>query len=172
MVAVSWAIVVRLTWTSRTPRAMTSTVLSPPAPEIGIPQYSRARVLGVWSAAALPMGVLAWVVARAIASRGVALVPALIGCLTAGLVWQFVLILLVNGLSLRNLWLQPPSTSDGRRGGRLWWWALPFALGFGVLQLVPLELPPVTSHDFGAFLASAQGHALLRGNWGCSRSSR
>ena len=144
---------------------MTATVLSPPVHETGIPQYSKARVLGIWAAAALPMGALAWIVAPAIAGRGVDLVPALIGCLTAGLVWQFVLILLLNGFALRGLWLQRPSTSDGRRGGRLWLWALPFVLGFGVLQLIPLGLPAVASHDFGAFLGSAHGHALLRGNW-------
>jgi hypothetical protein len=82
------------------------------------------------------MGVLAWIIAPSIASRGVNLIPALLGCLTAGLIWQFVLILLLNGFSLRGLWLQPPSTSDGRRGGRLWLWAVPFALGFDALQLI------------------------------------
>ena len=145
---------------------MTSTVLSEPVPKIDVPQYSKTRVLGIWAAAALPMGVLAWVVAPIIAGRGVNLVEALIGCLTAGLVWQFVLILLLNGFSLRGLWLQSPSTSDGRRGGRLWWWVLPFVMGFGALQFIPINPPPVASHDFGTFLGSDQGHALLRGNWG------
>jgi CAAX protease family protein len=137
-------------------------------PEIDIPQYSNARVLGVWAATALPMRVLVWILAPTIASRGVNLIPALIGCLTAGLVWLFVLLLLLNGFSLRGLRLQPPSTSDGPRGGRLWLWVLPFALGFGALQLILFGLPPVASYDFGTFLASDDGHALLRGNWrGC-----
>lgn len=131
-----------------------------------IPQYSRARVLGVWAAAALPMGALAWIVAPAIAGADGDLAPVLVACLTAGLVWQFVLILLLNGFSLRGLWLQRPSTVDGRRGGRLWWWVLPFALGFGALQFVPFGLPVVASHDFGAFLGSEDGRALLQGNWG------
>ena len=135
-------------------------------PDTGIPQYSRARVLGIWAAAALPMGTLAWVVAPAIARTGVDLIPALIGCLTAGLVWQFVLILLLNRFSLRGLWLQAPSTPDGRRGGRLWLWALPFVLGFGALQFVPIDLPPVAGHDFGAFLSSDHGRSVLHGNWG------
>lgn len=144
---------------------MTPTVLSASMPEIDIPQYSKARVLGIWAAAALPMGVLAWIVAPLIASRGANLVPALIGCLTVGLVWQFVLVLLLNRFSLRGLWLQSPSTSDGRRGGRLWLWVLPFAVGFGALQLIPFGPPSVASHDLGRFLASDDGHALLRGNW-------
>jgi membrane protease YdiL (CAAX protease family) len=130
-----------------------------------IPQYSRARVLGIWAAAALPMGALAWIVAPAVAS-GDDLIPVLIGCLTAGLIWQFVLVLMLNGFSLRRLWLQRPSTSDGRRGGRLWLWVLPFVLGFGALQFVPFDLPIVASHDFGAFLGSEDGRGILRGNWG------
>ena len=144
---------------------MTTVVESPVSAETGIPQYSKARVLAIWSAAALPMGVLAWIVAPAIAGDG-NLVPVLIGCLTAGLIWQFVLILLLNGFSLRGLWLQRPSTSDGRRGGRLWLWVLPFVFGFGALQFVPFDLPTVASHDFGAFLASDGGRTLLHGNWG------
>ena len=118
------------------------------------------------AAAALPMGILAWIVAPAIAGKDGDLAPVLIVCLTAGLVWQFVLILLLNGFSLRRLWLRRPSTPDGRRGGRLWLWVLPFVLGFGALQFVPLHLPAVASHDFGAFLASDDGQTLLRGNWG------
>ena len=147
-------------------KSVTSTVQSSASAEIEIAQYSKGRVLGVWSAAALPMGVLAWIVAPAMAGDGGNLVPVLIGCLTAGLIWQFVLILFLNGFSLRGLWLQQPSTSDGRRGGRLWLWVLPFVLGFGALQLVPFDLPMAANHDFGAFLASDDGRALLRGNWG------
>jgi membrane protease YdiL (CAAX protease family) len=143
---------------------MTVTVESPVSAATDIPQYSKARVLAVWAAAAFPMGILAWVVAPAIAGKG-QLAPALIGCLTVGLVWQFVLVLLLNRFSLRNLWLQRPSTPDGRRGGRLWLWAIPFVVGFGLLQLVPLHLPIVASHDFGKVLGSTEGHDLLRGNW-------
>lgn len=39
-------------------------------------------------------------------------------------------------------------------------------LGFGLLHFVPFGLKPVASHDFGQFLASDEGHNLLRGNWG------
>jgi len=145
---------------------MTSTVLPATLAETDIPQYSKARVLGVWAAAALPMGALAWIVAPAIAGTGSDFITVLIGALTVGLVWQFVLILLLNGFSLRGLWLRRPSTPDGRRGGRLWLWVLPFVLGFAALQLLPFDLPVVSSHDFGTVLASDDGHRLLNGNWG------
>jgi membrane protease YdiL (CAAX protease family) len=146
---------------------VTSTTLPTSTPvETDIPQYSRGRVLAIWAAAALPMGALAWIVAPAITGDDGNLIPVLMVCLTAGLVWQFLLVLLLNGFSLRKLWLQRPSTSDGRRGGRLWLWVLPFALGFGALQFVPFDLPVVASHDFGAFLDSDHGRGLLLGNWG------
>jgi membrane protease YdiL (CAAX protease family) len=146
---------------------MTTTVQSPVSVETDIPQYSKARVLAIWAAAALPMGILAWVVAPAIAGDGPNFGQVLIGCLTAGLVWQFVLVLILNrGFNLRTLWLQRPSTPDGRRGGRLWLWAVPFVVGFGLLQLVRVHLPKVASHDFGSVLSTTAGHDLLRGNWG------
>jgi membrane protease YdiL (CAAX protease family) len=143
---------------------MTTTVLSAPRADTDVAQYSKAKVLAVWAAAALPMGALAWIVAPAIAGDG-DLAPVLIACLTAGLVWQFVLILLLNNFSLRGLWLRRPSTPDGRRGGRLWLWAVPFVLGFGALQFLPINLPSVTSHDPGVFLASEHGQAVMHGNW-------
>jgi len=143
---------------------MTMTVGATRAAGTDTPQYSKARVLGLWCAAALPMGVLAWVVAPAIAGDRT-FAPVLIGCLTAGLVWQFVLILILNGFSLRGLWLRRPSTPDGRRGGRLWLWAVPFVLAFGALQFVPFDLPVPADHDFGALLASEDGRTLLDGNW-------
>src|SRR3712207_7695724 len=51
-----------------------------------------------WAAATVPMGLLAWVVAPIVAGRlsgPGALSRALILALTAGLVWQFVLVLLL-----------------------------------------------------------------------------
>jgi hypothetical protein len=66
----------------------------------GIKQYSVAQILGVWAAAALPMGVLAWIVAPVLddhfsGAGDVPMVKALLLLLTAGLVWQFVLVALL-----------------------------------------------------------------------------
>jgi len=59
-------------------------------------QYSLAKILAVWAAAALPMAFLAWVAAPWLADRldgPGPLTQALLLCLTAGLIWQFVLVL-------------------------------------------------------------------------------
>jgi hypothetical protein len=67
------------------------------APSVEIPQYSRRAIAGIWAAAALPMAALAWLVAPALVDHlsgegNVRLAKALLLTLTAGLVWQFVLV--------------------------------------------------------------------------------
>lgn len=73
---------------------------NPPEPGGGraaaVRRYALGQILGVWAAAALPMGVLAWVVAPWLRDRlggDAPLAQALLICITAGLVWQFVLVL-------------------------------------------------------------------------------
>ena len=61
-----------------------------------LPQYSLRQILSIWAAAALPMALLAWVAAPLLAdhlSGPGALSRALIMTLTAGLVWQFLLVI-------------------------------------------------------------------------------
>ena len=128
---------------------------------VAVRQYSRAAVLGIWLAAAVPMGVLAWKVTPAVAGRGATearFTVTLIAALTGGVIWQCVLVLVLVAREQRTprrpvvrgaLWLTPPSDSTGRRGGRLWLWAVPFILGFAVLQLIPFGLSGPSSHDFG-----------------------
>jgi membrane protease YdiL (CAAX protease family) len=152
---------------------MTTLTLSPARTQIR--QYTAWQVLGVWAAAAVPMGVGAWLVVPRVAhpgSNGFTL--ALITALTAGLFWQFALVLLLVGTEQRTLrwsrvrdalWLNPPTNSTGRRGGRLWLWALALLAGVAALQLVPFKPPVPASRDFGTLLSSVQGHELLRGNW-------
>jgi hypothetical protein len=55
-------------------------------------QYSLREILAVWAAAAVPMGLLAWVVAPWLADQlggDEPLTQALLIVLTAGLIWQF-----------------------------------------------------------------------------------
>jgi membrane protease YdiL (CAAX protease family) len=143
-----------------------------------IPQLRRRGVLAVWAAAAVPMGLLAWVVAPLVADHLAGPAPlarALIVCLTAGLVWQFVLVaVLVRreqgtlrwAVVREALWLRAPrNPRTGHRGGLLWLVLIPAAALFAAEQFLP-ALPLPVARDFGAFLSSDTGAAVLGGSWG------
>jgi len=152
---------------------------APTAGERAIPQLSLARIIAVWLAAAVPMGLLAWVVAPAIADHlngPNALVRALIPALTAGLVWQFVLVLglvhreqgTLRWSVLRDvLWLRAPrDPRSGRRGGRGWLILPALIVASAVGNLLVPALPHSDGRDFGVFLGSHAGHVFLSGAWG------
>ena len=95
-------------------------------------QLSAAGVAGVWAAAAVPMGLLSWVVAPRLAdglSGPAPLVQALIITLTVGLIWQFALVV---GLVYREqrtlrwsvvrevLWLRAPRDPRSGVNGHEW----------------------------------------------------
>src|SRR5215212_4076223 len=141
-------------------------------------QYSLAQILVIWAAAALPMAALAWIVAPLVADRlggPLALPRALLVLLTLGLIWQFVLVVVLvyrERGSLRwevlkdALWLHSPrSPTTGRVGGQLWLVLVPALLIFTAEGFIPYPLPPVTSQDFSAFVGSYAGAAFMSGNW-------
>jgi membrane protease YdiL (CAAX protease family) len=149
-----------------------------PADERALRQLSLKGVIAVWAAAALPMGLLAWVVSPLLAdqlSGPNALVRALLITLTGGLIWQFVLVMTLVRREqgtlrlpvLRDaLWLRAPrSPRTGRRGGRVWLVLLPLTLVFGAEELIP-ALPHPASREFAHFLDSHAGHAFFAGSWG------
>jgi membrane protease YdiL (CAAX protease family) len=139
-------------------------------------QYSLAKILGIWAAAALPMAALAWIVAPLVADRldgPLALPRALLVLITVGLIWQFVLLLVHRERgSLRwpvlkdALWLQAPrSPTTGRVGGRLWLVLVPALLIFTAEGFIPDPFPPPTGHDSAAFAQSDPLAAFMSGNW-------
>jgi membrane protease YdiL (CAAX protease family) len=141
-------------------------------------QYSLAQILAVWAAAAIPMAALAWVVAPWLADRlegPLALPRALLALLTLGLIWQFVLVLILvhrERGSLRwsvlkdALWLHSPrSPTTGRVGGRLWLVLIPALLIFTAEGFIPHPFPPPTGHDFAAFVQTEAFAAFMSGNW-------
>ncbi len=145
-----------------------------------VKQYSLVQILGVWAAAALPMGVLAWVVAPALEDNfsgagNVPMVKALLLLLTAGMVWQFVLVALLvwheqgtlRWSKVRDaLWLRSPrSPKTGRIGGKLWLILIPLVLLFAVEELLPTFGVP-ENRDFASFVDSAVGKSFLNGAWG------
>jgi membrane protease YdiL (CAAX protease family) len=145
---------------------------------VQIRQYTLAGVLGTWAAAALPMAVLFWVIGPLVAHTldgPSTLAQALVFVMTAGLVWQFVLVLVLvrrEQGSLRwsvvkdALWLHAPRHP---RTGRRWRWAwlvvIPLIVAFAAEALLP-QLPHPESRDLGLFLESDAGHSFLSGNWG------
>jgi membrane protease YdiL (CAAX protease family) len=145
-----------------------------------IPQYSLAKILGVWAAAAVPMGVLAWVVAPLLSDQLGGRDPfaeALLTCLTAGLIWQFALTLILVRRELGTLrwsrvrealWLLPPEDpKTGRVGGRVWWWAALFVVLVSIWQLLAGGVIPGPSvRDLGDFLGSDRAETFFSGAWG------
>ena len=110
-------------------------------------QYTLLQIVGIWLAAGAPMWILGWLVYPALSQN---LTPVDAGLLrmkllTAGLVWQFVLSLLIlyreeGNLRLstirRRFWLNNPvSPRTGRKDNRLWWLLVPL-----ILLNVALEL--------------------------------
>ena len=141
-------------------------------------QYSLAQILGVWAAAAVPMGVLAWIIAPWLRDQlggRDPLAEALLICLTAGLIWQFVLVLIMIRRELGSLewprvrdalWLLPPrDPKTGKVGGKVWWWVVLFAVLFAIWQAVP-TIPGPSVRDFADFVSSDAGKEFFRGAWG------
>ena len=113
-------------------------------------QYSLARILGIWALAALPMGILGWIVFPAV-SPGFGSDPlkagvTRIGLLTIGLIWLFVLSLIIVrqeegdlrwATVKRRLRLNAPrDPATGKTRGRLWLWLIPFLIGIVVWELL------------------------------------
>jgi uncharacterized protein len=103
-------------------------------------QYALWQILGIWLAAGAPMWLLGWV---AYPAMSVGLPPVDAGLLrmkllTVGLIWQFVLAMLILyreegdirlGTISRRFWLNHPvSAKTGEAKKSLWWWIVPLIL--------------------------------------------
>jgi uncharacterized protein len=154
-----------------------------------IPQYSLRKILLVWAAAAVPMGILGWFVAPALtpADPRNALTVRL-AVLMVGLVWQFILVMLLLYQEAGNLrwstirtrlWLtRPRSPQTGELRSRLWWWLVPLimlAVVYGLLisglvDRLWLTLFPFFTEPAGFSMrdavATPQAKADLVGAWG------
>jgi membrane protease YdiL (CAAX protease family) len=142
-------------------------------------QYSLAQILAVWAAAAIPMAFLAWVVAPLLGALlgggDVAFIKALLLCITAGVIWQFVLTLILTrreqGTLRRSrvrdaLWLlSPRDPRSGRVGGRVWLWVIPFVVLFGLWEFSGFDITGPSNRDLALFL-DTRGEEFFSGNWG------
>src|SRR5512136_1549602 len=106
-------------------------------------QYPLWQILGIWALVALPMALLAWVVAPAIIPYS-PLPPGITYWLLiiAGMGWQFVVSLVIMYRELgtlhwkairRRTWLQTPRDPGTDQPNRkLYWWVLPPLLYIGL----------------------------------------
>lgn len=115
--------------------------------EQGEGQYTLWQIIGIWLAAGAPMWILGWLV-YPVQSGSLTQVDAgllRIKLLTLGLIWQFVLAMLIlfreeGDIRLesirRRFWLRGPvSPQTGQKDNRLWWVLVPL-----ILLNVALEL--------------------------------
>ena len=80
--------------------------------------------------------------------------------ITAGLIWQFVLTLILTRREqgtlrwsrVRNaLWLlSPRDPRSGRVGGRVWLWVIPFIVLYGLWSFLGFDISGPSNRDFGA----------------------
>jgi membrane protease YdiL (CAAX protease family) len=148
---------------------------------VEITQLRIRGILAVWAAAAIPMAIVAWLVAPMLADRfagdgHVPMAKALIVSLTTGMVWQFVLVAILVGReqgSLRwstvreALWLRSPrSPRSGRTGGRVWLVLIPLIILFTAAQELLAIVPAPANREFASLIESDAGKAFLDGAFG------
>ena len=144
-----------------------------------VEQYSLAKILGVWAAAVIPMGVLAWVVAPWLSHRLGGREPlgeSLLILFNIGLIWILVLTMILvrreqgslRWPSVRDaLWLRAPRDPKTRKvGGKVWWWVLPFALLAAALEALPINPAGPTVRDFPNFITTDRADHFFSGAWG------
>jgi hypothetical protein len=110
-----------------------------------IPQYSLSKTLLIWAAAAVPMAILGWFVAPALAHDPQKPGFERLAVLTVGLVWQFLLVVILLYRETGNLhwstikqrlWLNKPrSPKTGEPRSRLWWWLIPVILLTAIYEM-------------------------------------
>lgn len=137
-------------------------------------QYSLAKILGIWALAAIPMGILSWIVFPALSpdfeSDPLGASVTRFGLLILGLIWLFVLSMIVVrreegdlrwATIKRRLRLNTPrDPKTGETRPRLWLWLVPFVIGIVLWDLA--VAPPLTSLwvSIFPFLAEPPGYSL------------
>ena len=153
-------------------------------PEQSTKQYTLWQILSIWLAASTPMWMLSWVAYPALSAGRAPMEAGLLRLklLAAGLVWQFVLALIILYTEEGNIWWStirrrfwlnhPVSLRTGEIHKRLWWWILPLLL---LVALVEIGFRSVLVEAWTAifpFFAEPQGYDMsamfspgLRAQW-------
>ncbi len=154
-------------------------------------QYSLAKILGIWALAAVPMGILGWILFPALSpdsgSDPLGAGVTRLVLLTVGLIWLFVLSMIIVRKEEGNLrWetvrrrLRLNTPRDPRTGvtrPRLWLWVIPFLIATVVWELAltsyvdglwvtvfPFFAEP-PGYSFGAVFESQEILERLVGAW-------
>jgi CAAX protease family protein len=112
-------------------------------------QYSLAKIMGIWALAAIPMGILSWIIFPAVSpdynSDPLGAGVTRIVLLTIGLIWLFVLSMIVVRQEEGNLrWATvkrrlrlntPRDPKSGEPRGRLWLWVIPLIIAIVVWEV-------------------------------------
>ena len=111
-------------------------------------QYTLWQIIGIWLAGGAPMWLLGWIVYPAMS---VGLLPVDAGLrrmklLTVGLIWQFVLAMIILYREEGDIWLStisrrfwlnhPVSPKTGNTRKALWWWIIPLIALYAFLEMV------------------------------------
>ena len=133
-------------------------------------QYTLWQVLRIWLAGGAPMWLLGWVAYPSMSAGRSAVDAALlrINLLTVGLIWQFVLAMIIlyreeGNIRLstisRRCWLNHPiSPKTGETKKALWWWIIPLILLAAFLEItLRSTLVNLTGTVF-PFLAEPKGY--------------
>lgn len=146
----------------------------------GITQYSPERILALWAAAAVPMGLLAWVLAPWLKdqlSTRDPFIDALLICFNAGLLWTLTLVLIMVRRERGSLawpvvrdalWLQRPQDprTGHTRGTRWGWWALLFLVLTAVINAGFIDPKGPLPRDLPNALDTGRIANYFSGNWG------
>ncbi|HKY55605.1 MAG TPA: CPBP family intramembrane glutamic endopeptidase [Anaerolineales bacterium] len=137
-------------------------------------QYSLAKILGIWALAAIPMGILSWIVLPAVSpdyltdplGAGVTRIVLLM----IGLIWIFILSMIIIQQEEGNLrWATvkrrlrlntpcDPKTGETRR--KLWLWVIPFLIAIVVWELALTSYVDGLWVSIFPFLAEPPGYSL------------
>ena len=134
-------------------------------------QYTLWQIIGIWLAASAPMWILGWMIYPNLSQHLTPVDAALlrIKLLTVGLVWQFVLSMLIlycekGNIRLetirRRFWLSNPiSPKTGQQDNRLWWLLIPLILLVAVMELGLDPFLNTTWTKLFPFLAEPEGYS-------------
>jgi membrane protease YdiL (CAAX protease family) len=141
-------------------------------------QYSKRAIFAVFAASTVTMSVLGWGVtpwlADHISSRD-PFIDSLLICFTTGFVLLLTLVAVLvrrergslswpnvrDGLRLRA----PQSPKTGQRGGKVWWWVVPFALLSAAINAAGIDPDGPIPRDLPLALETQRLADYFHGNW-------